>query len=177
MLLSFFIYSLIIALTRHVQNNKIKGYYGTFSWKPQIQVLFLFLNSASSSKSDKQIRTREVFLFLFHSHAEILDTFCHFWTFIQGNKPSCNSQFYSNNRTLSHFARLAKVFKAWKFYRIQLVKVTYIQSIKNWLLKTRILNQKDLRVGTFLDYSGSLSERATNLSTSLPSLSRRWTCT
>ncbi|XP_015068243.1 uncharacterized protein LOC107012823 [Solanum pennellii] len=40
----------------------------------------------------------------------------------EGNKPSCNSQFYSNNRTLSHFARLAKVYKAWKFYRIQLVK-------------------------------------------------------
>ncbi|KAJ8537152.1 hypothetical protein K7X08_035553 [Anisodus acutangulus] len=40
----------------------------------------------------------------------------------EGNKPSCNSQFYSNNRTLSHFARFAKVYKAWKFYRIQLVK-------------------------------------------------------
>ncbi|KAK0596786.1 hypothetical protein LWI29_019092 [Acer saccharum] len=40
----------------------------------------------------------------------------------EGNKPSCNSQFYSNQRTLSHFARFAKVYKAWKFYRIQLVK-------------------------------------------------------
>ncbi|PON48652.1 Glycoside hydrolase [Trema orientale] len=40
----------------------------------------------------------------------------------EGNKPSCNSQFYSNDRTLSHFARFAKVYKAWKFYRIQLVK-------------------------------------------------------
>nr|GMC79330.1 putative alpha-xylosidase 2 [Ipomoea batatas] len=40
----------------------------------------------------------------------------------EGNKPSSNTQFYSNNRTLSHFARFAKVYKAWKFYRIQLVK-------------------------------------------------------
>ncbi|PSS15735.1 Sulfoquinovosidase [Actinidia chinensis var. chinensis] len=40
----------------------------------------------------------------------------------EGNKPSCNSQFYSNHTTLTHFARFAKVYKAWKFYRIQLVK-------------------------------------------------------
>ncbi|XAR69576.1 Alpha-glucosidase [Bertholletia excelsa] len=40
----------------------------------------------------------------------------------EGNKPSINSQFYSNHRTLSHFARFAKVYKAWKFYRTQLVK-------------------------------------------------------
>ncbi|XP_007028357.2 PREDICTED: sulfoquinovosidase [Theobroma cacao] len=40
----------------------------------------------------------------------------------EGNKPSCNSQFYSNDQTLSHFARFAKVHKAWKFYRVQLVK-------------------------------------------------------
>ncbi|XP_078428763.1 uncharacterized protein LOC144701004 isoform X1 [Wolffia australiana] len=40
----------------------------------------------------------------------------------EGNKPSTNCQFYSNDRTLSHFARFAKVYKAWKFYRVQLVK-------------------------------------------------------
>ncbi|KAK7840726.1 uncharacterized protein LOC112026477 [Quercus suber] len=40
----------------------------------------------------------------------------------EGNKPSSNSQFYSNHQTLSQFARLAKVYKAWNFYRIQLVK-------------------------------------------------------
>ncbi|CAI8613844.1 unnamed protein product [Vicia faba] len=40
----------------------------------------------------------------------------------EGNKPSCNSQFYSNQQTLSHFARTAKIYTAWKFYRIQLVK-------------------------------------------------------
>ncbi|XP_050228603.2 uncharacterized protein LOC126677843 [Mercurialis annua] len=40
----------------------------------------------------------------------------------EGNKPSCNSQFYSNHNTLSQFARCAKMYKAWYFYRIQLVK-------------------------------------------------------
>ncbi|XP_051150649.1 uncharacterized protein LOC127265038 [Andrographis paniculata] len=40
----------------------------------------------------------------------------------EGNKPSSNSQFYSNENTLSHFSRFAKIYKAWKFYRIQLVK-------------------------------------------------------
>ncbi|VVA37545.1 Hypothetical predicted protein [Prunus dulcis] len=40
----------------------------------------------------------------------------------EGNKPSCNSQFYSNDRTLFHFARFAKIYKAWKFYRVQLVQ-------------------------------------------------------
>ncbi|XXG52757.1 hypothetical protein AAC387_Pa03g0989 [Persea americana] len=40
----------------------------------------------------------------------------------EGNNPSANIQFYSNTRTLSHFARFAKVYKAWEFYRIQLVK-------------------------------------------------------
>lgn len=40
----------------------------------------------------------------------------------EGNSPSANKQFYSNDRTLSHFARFAKVYKAWEFYRIQLVK-------------------------------------------------------
>ncbi|KAK7290774.1 hypothetical protein RIF29_05452 [Crotalaria pallida] len=40
----------------------------------------------------------------------------------EGNKPACNSQFYSSKQTLSHFARTAKIYAAWKFYRIQLVK-------------------------------------------------------
>ncbi|XP_058107452.1 uncharacterized protein LOC131251023 isoform X2 [Magnolia sinica] len=40
----------------------------------------------------------------------------------EGNNPSANTQFYSNDRTLLHFARFAKVYKAWEFYRIQLVK-------------------------------------------------------
>ncbi|KAL5226399.1 hypothetical protein ABZP36_014664 [Zizania latifolia] len=40
----------------------------------------------------------------------------------EGNKPGSNCQFYSNSRTLSHFARCAKIYKAWEFYRIQLVE-------------------------------------------------------
>ncbi|KAF0897894.1 hypothetical protein E2562_001606 [Oryza meyeriana var. granulata] len=41
----------------------------------------------------------------------------------EGNKPVSNCQFYSNSRTLVHFARCAKIYKAWEFYRIQLVEV------------------------------------------------------
>ncbi|XP_021908714.1 uncharacterized protein LOC110822807 [Carica papaya] len=40
----------------------------------------------------------------------------------EGNRPTCNTQFYSNEQTLNHFARFAKIYTAWKFYRIQLVK-------------------------------------------------------
>ncbi|CAK9222925.1 unnamed protein product [Sphagnum troendelagicum] len=40
----------------------------------------------------------------------------------EGNIPAANSQFYSNERTLAHFARCAKMYKAWEFYRRQLVK-------------------------------------------------------
>uniref|UniRef100_M8D0S1 Alpha-glucosidase yihQ n=1 Tax=Aegilops tauschii TaxID=37682 RepID=M8D0S1_AEGTA len=46
-----------------------------------------------------------------------------FWEGDQmGNKPGSNCQFYSNSRTLAHFARCAKIYKAWEFYRVQLVK-------------------------------------------------------
>ncbi|XP_010263325.1 PREDICTED: uncharacterized protein LOC104601619 [Nelumbo nucifera] len=47
----------------------------------------------------------------------------------EGNRPSANIQFYSNSRTLSHFARFAKVYKAWKFYRIQLVKEAALKGL------------------------------------------------
>lgn len=40
----------------------------------------------------------------------------------EGNKPESNCQFYSNTKTLSQFSRFAKVYKAWKFYRVELVK-------------------------------------------------------
>ncbi|CAA3006319.1 alpha-xylosidase 2, partial [Olea europaea subsp. europaea] len=40
----------------------------------------------------------------------------------RGNKPTSNSQFYSNRRTSLHFAHFAKIYKAWNFYRIQRVK-------------------------------------------------------
>ncbi|OEL24209.1 Sulfoquinovosidase [Dichanthelium oligosanthes] len=40
----------------------------------------------------------------------------------EGNKPGSNCQFYSSGRTLAHFARCAKLYKAWDFYRAQLVR-------------------------------------------------------
>ncbi|RCV23975.1 hypothetical protein SETIT_5G048300v2 [Setaria italica] len=39
----------------------------------------------------------------------------------EGNKPASNCQFYSNSRTLAHFARCARMYKAWEFYRAELV--------------------------------------------------------
>ncbi|KAK9671199.1 hypothetical protein RND81_12G013000 [Saponaria officinalis] len=47
----------------------------------------------------------------------------------EGNKPSCNSRFYSNHKTSSHFARFAKVYKAWTFYRIHLVKEASVKGL------------------------------------------------
>nr|CAB3472779.1 unnamed protein product [Digitaria exilis] len=40
----------------------------------------------------------------------------------EGNKPASNCQFYSSHRTLAHFARCAKIYKAWEFYRDELVR-------------------------------------------------------
>jgi alpha-glucosidase (family GH31 glycosyl hydrolase) len=40
----------------------------------------------------------------------------------EGNIPEVNHQFYSEEDTLRHFVRFAKVFAAWKPYRIELVK-------------------------------------------------------
>ncbi len=40
----------------------------------------------------------------------------------EGNKPEANVQFYSDEETLAHFSRFAKVYKAWGFYRKQLVQ-------------------------------------------------------
>ncbi|XP_066306099.1 uncharacterized protein [Miscanthus floridulus] len=39
----------------------------------------------------------------------------------EGNRPGSNCQFYSSGRTLAHFARCAKMYKAWEFYRARLV--------------------------------------------------------
>src|SRR5215203_4933150 len=40
----------------------------------------------------------------------------------QGTIPEVNHQIYSDNETLLHFARFAKVYAAWKPYRMELVK-------------------------------------------------------
>jgi alpha-glucosidase (family GH31 glycosyl hydrolase) len=40
----------------------------------------------------------------------------------EGNRPKVNHQIYSDEETLRHFSRFAKVYAAWKPYRIELVK-------------------------------------------------------
>lgn len=40
----------------------------------------------------------------------------------EGNQPGNNTQFYTNQRTLEHFARFAKVFRALAFYRSGLMQ-------------------------------------------------------
>ena len=40
----------------------------------------------------------------------------------EGNQPEANVQFYTDEETLAHFARFAKVYRAWAFYRKQLVQ-------------------------------------------------------
>jgi sulfoquinovosidase len=40
----------------------------------------------------------------------------------EGNRPEVNHQIYSDAETLRHFCRLAKVYAAWKPYRMELVK-------------------------------------------------------
>ena len=40
----------------------------------------------------------------------------------EGNRPEVNHQFYSDEATLRHFSRFAKVYAAWKPYRMELVK-------------------------------------------------------
>jgi alpha-glucosidase len=39
----------------------------------------------------------------------------------EGNIPEVNHQFYSDEETLRHFVRFAKIYAAWKPYRVQLV--------------------------------------------------------
>jgi sulfoquinovosidase len=40
----------------------------------------------------------------------------------EGNRPKVNHQIYSDEETLRHFSRFAKVYTAWKPYRTELVK-------------------------------------------------------
>jgi alpha-glucosidase (family GH31 glycosyl hydrolase) len=43
----------------------------------------------------------------------------------EGNIPEVNDQIYSDMETLTHFTRFAKVYAAWKPYRIELVQEAY----------------------------------------------------
>lgn len=40
----------------------------------------------------------------------------------EGNRPEVNHQFYSDEVTLKHFVRFARIYAAWKPYRMELVK-------------------------------------------------------
>jgi alpha-glucosidase (family GH31 glycosyl hydrolase) len=40
----------------------------------------------------------------------------------EGNRPEVNHQIYSDQETLRHFSRFARVYAAWKPYRMELVK-------------------------------------------------------
>jgi alpha-glucosidase len=40
----------------------------------------------------------------------------------EGNIPGVNHQFYSDEETLRHFVRFAKIYAAWKPYRMELVR-------------------------------------------------------
>jgi sulfoquinovosidase len=40
----------------------------------------------------------------------------------EGNTPDGNAQFYSDAESMEHFSRCAKIYKAWAFYRKQLVR-------------------------------------------------------
>jgi alpha-glucosidase (family GH31 glycosyl hydrolase) len=43
----------------------------------------------------------------------------------EGNRPKVNHQIYSDEETLRHFSRFAKIYASWKPYRIELVKEAY----------------------------------------------------
>jgi alpha-glucosidase (family GH31 glycosyl hydrolase) len=43
----------------------------------------------------------------------------------EGNIPEVNHQFYSDEETLGHFVRFARVYAAWKPYRMELVEEAY----------------------------------------------------
>jgi alpha-glucosidase len=67
-------------------------------------------------------------LFKFHRSKELLLRWIELGAFTtvfrthEGNIPEVNHQIYSDMETLTHFARFAKVYTAWKPYRIELVK-------------------------------------------------------
>jgi alpha-glucosidase len=67
-------------------------------------------------------------LFEYHRSKELLLRWIELGAFTtvfrthEGNIPEVNHQIYSDRETLTHFARFAKVYAAWKPYRMELVK-------------------------------------------------------
>jgi sulfoquinovosidase len=68
------------------------------------------------------------FLLKYHRSKELLMRWIELGAFTvvfrthEGNRPNINHQIYSDPQTRAHFARFAKVYAAWKPYRIELVK-------------------------------------------------------
>lgn len=48
----------------------------------------------------------------------------------EGNLPDKGAQVYSNERTLAHFGRMARVYVAWDFYRQQLMQVGMLSYVR-----------------------------------------------
>ncbi|MEM8531394.1 MAG: alpha-glucosidase [Chloroflexota bacterium] len=67
-------------------------------------------------------------LFNYHRSKELLlrwielNAFTTVFRSHEGNRPLVNAQIYSDEETLAHFGRFAKVYRAWGFYRRQLVQ-------------------------------------------------------
>jgi alpha-glucosidase len=68
------------------------------------------------------------FLLKYHRSKELLMRWIELGAFTvvfrthEGNRPKVNHQIYSDRETLRHFDRFAKVYAAWKPYRMELVK-------------------------------------------------------
>lgn len=66
--------------------------------------------------------------FIYFRSAELLARWAEFSAFTpvyrthEGNLPIENHQFYDDAESVTHFARMAKVYKAWEFYRRELVQ-------------------------------------------------------
>ena len=68
------------------------------------------------------------FLLKYHRSKELLMRWIELGAFTavfrthEGNRPGVNHQIYSDEETLRHFDRFARVYAAWKPYRIELVR-------------------------------------------------------
>jgi alpha-glucosidase len=70
----------------------------------------------------------DYFLLKYHRSKELLMRWIELGAFTvvfrnhEGNRPGVNHQIYSDQETLTHFDRFAKIYAAWKPYRMELVK-------------------------------------------------------
>jgi alpha-glucosidase len=95
----------------------------------------------------------------------------------EGNRPGDNHQFYSDDETFNHFTRFAKVYKAWGFYRKELVKQasqTGIPVVRHLYLhypedpKVLALSYEEFLVGSEILVVPVLDEDTTQVDAYLP---------